>query len=354
MKIFNRMGLYQAAAVFGLVAGLSGCVTMAGNELTGAVQQNTADRTQLFSGSDRDFQQKSYSVSGTTLEGDKQTWKFRYREQPLAEISGEMSAEAGAPPIAVGFRELDGSSQYDAWPLPYDEIIQGVKGHLQVRVGNETYDCLPGDILWIPKGTVVEYRAVGGLAQVFYTIPHPNSLQPKSGSDWEWQTGDAVAPVSKPRLVKNSQRQYINVPAQLRTFSDGSTRVQKTNFYVGRGIDVEHTQDMTGPAAAFALFPEGALHGWMEIPYNEVIFVKQGHFKALVSQQRFKDHPTDVQVFDAYAGDVLWLPKGTYVNYETVGEAELYFLMNPGCCFDMAVPGEWEPEVWESRLTSQD
>lgn len=57
-------------------------------------------------------------------------------------------------------------------------------------------------------------------------------------------------------------------------------------------------------------------------------------------------NPTEIRTIECGPGDVLWLPKGTYLNYENIdGPVDFFAMLNPGCCFDFSAPGEWEPDL---------
>ncbi len=55
------------------------------------------------------------------------------------------------------------------WTVKYDELICVLQGHFRLRVGDERFDCEPGDVLWIPNGTPLKYES-DGRAEVFYSL----------------------------------------------------------------------------------------------------------------------------------------------------------------------------------------
>jgi ethanolamine utilization protein EutQ len=58
------------------------------------------------------------------------------------------------------------------WTVHYDEIVICIEGIFELTVGDSLQRLLPGEILWIPKGTSLEY---GGLdALVAMTIAPVN------------------------------------------------------------------------------------------------------------------------------------------------------------------------------------
>ena len=55
------------------------------------------------------------------------------------------------------------------WKLLYDEVICVLEGHFRLRAGDETYECEPGDVLWIPENTEIAYES-DGRSVIFYTL----------------------------------------------------------------------------------------------------------------------------------------------------------------------------------------
>jgi ethanolamine utilization protein EutQ len=55
------------------------------------------------------------------------------------------------------------------WKLLYDEVICVLEGHFHLRVGDEVYECEPGDVLWIPENTEIAYES-DGRSVIFYTL----------------------------------------------------------------------------------------------------------------------------------------------------------------------------------------
>lgn len=67
-----------------------------------------------------------------------------------------------------GLEVLDGVSI--RWTVTYDEILFIHEGRLTIRSGGERFDCAPGDIVWLPNGTTLEYDATGGRCAYFYAL----------------------------------------------------------------------------------------------------------------------------------------------------------------------------------------
>lgn len=76
-------------------------------------------------------------------------------------VGPELSQTMGA-----GIARFDDCSI--AWTVLYDELIVTLEGRFRLRVGDEVFDTVPGDVLWVPKGTALAYEGEG--ATVFYAL----------------------------------------------------------------------------------------------------------------------------------------------------------------------------------------
>ncbi|MBN9235800.1 ethanolamine utilization protein EutQ [Mesorhizobium hungaricum] len=54
------------------------------------------------------------------------------------------------------------------WTVRYDELIAGISGKFRLNSEGKVHELGPGDVLWIPEGTAVEYQGDG--AMVFISI----------------------------------------------------------------------------------------------------------------------------------------------------------------------------------------
>lgn len=55
------------------------------------------------------------------------------------------------------------------WTLLYDEVICVIEGRFRLRSGDETFECDPGDVIWIPENTPVTYEA-DERSVIFYAL----------------------------------------------------------------------------------------------------------------------------------------------------------------------------------------
>jgi ethanolamine utilization protein EutQ len=45
------------------------------------------------------------------------------------------------------------------WTVTYDEVLFIHDGRITIRFGDRSFDCVPGDIVWLPNGTTLIYDA---------------------------------------------------------------------------------------------------------------------------------------------------------------------------------------------------
>ena len=78
--------------------------------------------------------------------------------------------------MGAGIATFDGCSI--EWTVLYDELIVVLEGTFRLVVGDRTYSCTPGDVVWIPENTPLKYE--GDKAMVFYAL-HPVDWRQKHG-----------------------------------------------------------------------------------------------------------------------------------------------------------------------------
>ncbi len=68
--------------------------------------------------------------------------------------------------MGAGIACFDGCSV--EWTVLYDEMIVVLEGRFRLRVGSETFEAGPGDLIWIPENTPLRYE--GEKARVCYAL----------------------------------------------------------------------------------------------------------------------------------------------------------------------------------------
>jgi ethanolamine utilization protein EutQ len=78
-------------------------------------------------------------------------------------INGEISRHMGG-----GLEILEGVTIH--WTVTYDEILFIHEGNMTIRTDQGAFQCGPGDIVWLPNGTTLEYDASGTRCAYFYAL----------------------------------------------------------------------------------------------------------------------------------------------------------------------------------------
>ncbi|HOV06428.1 MAG TPA: cupin domain-containing protein [Anaerolineaceae bacterium] len=81
----------------------------------------------------------------------------------------DVITSAEGSPIAAGYMALDQGGF--RWKLDYDEIDIVLEGELEILRGAETIRGGVGDILYIPKGSEIEFRTPSKVRFIYVTYP---------------------------------------------------------------------------------------------------------------------------------------------------------------------------------------
>ena len=94
-----------------------------------------------------------------------------------AEISRLIGSDV-SPSIGAGVAVFEGGVSI-AWTVLYDEVMVVLEGDFRLRAGDQSYDCVAGDILWIAENTPIVYES-DGKATVFYAL-YPVDWRDRAG-----------------------------------------------------------------------------------------------------------------------------------------------------------------------------
>ena len=83
-------------------------------------------------------------------------------------IADVITAADGAP-IAAGF--MAWSQCFFPWTLDYDEIDLVLEGELHIRCDGQTHIAKSGDVLYIPKGSAIEFGTPSSVRFFYVTYP---------------------------------------------------------------------------------------------------------------------------------------------------------------------------------------
>lgn len=93
------------------------------------------------------------------------TPRFEYGDQAEA---APFCGEADGVELGAGYGRL--TNARFPWTIRYDEVLLVVEGELTVHAGGAALTAGPGDSVFLPAGTALEYEAERAL--IFYAI-HP-------------------------------------------------------------------------------------------------------------------------------------------------------------------------------------
>lgn len=103
----------------------------------------------------------------TVLQFTKADRKFDpYGDDPRKASISRLVGPDISTSMGAGIARFDNCSI--EWTVLYDELIVTLEGRFTLRTESGTFDCVPGDVLWIPANTHLWYEGEG--ATVFYAL----------------------------------------------------------------------------------------------------------------------------------------------------------------------------------------
>ncbi len=106
-------------------------------------------------------------VDGRRVEMDPFPFNIRRPEMDVR-LADVITAEDGSP-MAAGFMTLH-KGQFP-WTLTYDEIEFVIEGELHIITGDGVTVGLPGDVIFIPKGSKIQFATPGWAKFLYITYP---------------------------------------------------------------------------------------------------------------------------------------------------------------------------------------
>ncbi|MEL7590808.1 MAG: cupin domain-containing protein [Anaerolineaceae bacterium] len=96
-----------------------------------------------------------------------------FGDEPAAKAANvrlkDVVTSADGAPVAAGYMALDRGGF--AWTLNYDEIDIVLEGELVIRRGAEEVSGGPGDVIYIPQGSSIEFTTPSHVRFVYVTYP---------------------------------------------------------------------------------------------------------------------------------------------------------------------------------------
>jgi ethanolamine utilization protein EutQ len=81
----------------------------------------------------------------------------------------DVVTSADGAPVAAGYMALERGGF--AWTLNYDEVDIGLEGELVIKRGAEEVRGGPGDLIYIPRGSSIEFTTPSRVRFVYVTYP---------------------------------------------------------------------------------------------------------------------------------------------------------------------------------------
>ena len=82
-----------------------------------------------------------------------------------------------SPRLGVGVMEMTDTTF--PWTLRYDEMDYVLSGRLDIRIGGETVSAGPGELIYIPKNSSIQFSVTGHARFLYFVYP----------ADWQSQGG---------------------------------------------------------------------------------------------------------------------------------------------------------------------
>ena len=74
-----------------------------------------------------------------------------------------------SPRLGAGLMEMTDTTF--PWTLNYDEMDYVISGRLDIRIGGETISAGPGEIIYIPKGSSIQFSVTGHARFLYFVYP---------------------------------------------------------------------------------------------------------------------------------------------------------------------------------------
>ncbi len=75
------------------------------------------------------------------------------------------------------------------WRITYDEVIYVLDGLFTLRVGEQTFEAAPGDVLWVPRDTDIVYQAQERVTFFYAVLPATNAPSTAKPIDYRSNQG---------------------------------------------------------------------------------------------------------------------------------------------------------------------
>lgn len=74
-----------------------------------------------------------------------------------------------SPRLGAGLMEMEDTTF--PWTLNYDEMDYVIDGRLSIQIGGETVTAGPGEVIYIPKGSSIQFSVSGRARFLYFVYP---------------------------------------------------------------------------------------------------------------------------------------------------------------------------------------
>ena len=74
-----------------------------------------------------------------------------------------------SPRLGAGIMEMTDTTF--SWTLNYDEMDYVISGRLDIRIGSQTVSAGPGELIYIPKGSAIQFSVTGHARFLYFVYP---------------------------------------------------------------------------------------------------------------------------------------------------------------------------------------
>ena len=123
----------------------------------------------ILAGGTASFQSEKHASGLTVVRGSTVEMNPFETGVPEAKVFYQELISKEEAKISAGFLEID-QSRFD-WELSYEEIDYVISGTLEITIDGQKFTALPGDVVFVPKGSKVTWGSPDKVKLFYATYP---------------------------------------------------------------------------------------------------------------------------------------------------------------------------------------
>lgn len=123
----------------------------------------------ILAGETAPFQSEKHASGLTVVKGSTVEMNPFETGVPEAKVFYQELISKEEAKISAGFLEID-QSRFD-WELSYEEIDYVISGTLEITIDGQKFTALPGDVVFVPKGSKVTWGSPDKVKLFYATYP---------------------------------------------------------------------------------------------------------------------------------------------------------------------------------------